>query len=114
AAPECPGRPYEPIVSGDRSYNQAFMLVGRRFLVSGRVQGVGFRFFVRDAARAEGVTGTVRNLDDGTVEVVASGDRDALERFERQVRQGPPGARVDHVLVEPAPPGGATDFRIHP
>jgi acylphosphatase len=90
------------------------MLVGRRFLVSGRVQGVGFRFFVRDAARAEGVTGTVRNLDDGAVEIVAAGDLDALDRFERRVRQGPPGARVDDVMVEPAPPGGATDFRILP
>jgi acylphosphatase len=90
------------------------MLAGRRFLVSGRVQGVGFRFFVRDAARVEGLTGTVRNLDDGAVEVVAAGDRDALDRFERRIRQGPPGARVHEVLVEPAPPGGSTDFRILP
>jgi acylphosphatase len=46
------------------------MLVGRRFVVAGRVQGVGFRYYTRDAARREGLAGTVRNLDDGRVEIV--------------------------------------------
>ena len=91
------------------------MLVGRRFLVSGRVQGVGFRYFTRDAAGREGLHGTVRNLDDGRVEIVAAGDAEAMARFERAIRRGPAGARVDDVLVEPAAPGAATpDFRVLP
>jgi acylphosphatase len=91
------------------------MLVGRRFVVAGRVQGVGFRYFTRDAARREGLTGTVRNLDDGRVEIVVEGDQEAVTRFERAIRQGPAGARVDHVLVDLAPATGrGFDFRILP
>ena len=91
------------------------MLVGKRFLVSGRVQGVGFRYFTRDAARREGIQGTVQNLDDGRVEVVAAGDAEAMTRFERAVRRGPAGSRVEHVMVEPAPPAAAAaDFRVLP
>ena len=91
------------------------MLVGKRILVAGRVQGVGFRYFVRDAARREGITGTAQNLEDGRVEIVACGDDDALRRFEMAVRRGPIGARVDDVRVEPAPPAtDSADFRILP
>jgi acylphosphatase len=91
------------------------MLVGKRFLVSGRVQGVGFRYFARDAARREGLHGTVQNLDDGRVEIVAAGDSEALARFERAMRQGPAGSRVDDLVVEPAPPAAPTpDFRVLP
>jgi acylphosphatase len=91
------------------------MLVGRRFVVSGRVQGVGFRFFARDAARREGLSGTVRNLDDGDVEVVAEGDEDAIRRFEIALRQGPIGARVDNVQIDLAPASNRLhDFRILP
>ena len=89
------------------------MLVGRRFVVAGRVQGVGFRYYTRDAARREGLAGSVRNLDDGGVEILVEGEAEALERFERAVRQGPPGARVDDVLVDLAPATGRLlDFRI--
>ena len=73
------------------------MRVARRYVISGRVQGVGFRFFTKAAGRREGLEGWVRNLSDGRVEVVCEGDADAIERFERVVRQGPPGARVDGV-----------------
>jgi acylphosphatase len=73
------------------------MLVARRFLVSGRVQGVGFRFFAEEAARVEGLTGWARNLPDGRVELLAEGDREAVERFEHKIRRGPPSARVDQV-----------------
>jgi len=90
------------------------MIVGRRFLVSGRVQGVGYRYFTREAALREGVHGTVRNLDDGSVEVVAEGDAEALQRFERALRQGPIGAAVRHVHVEPAAPGGTPGFFVDP
>ena len=84
-----------------------------RYLVSGRVQGVGFRFFVESAAMREGLHGWVSNLPDGRVEISAEGDADALERFERHVRHGPPGARVDEVETEDQmPTGRATGFAI--
>ena len=73
------------------------MRVARRYVISGRVQGVGFRYFAEAAGRREGLEGWVRNLSDGRVEVVCEGDPDAIERFERLIRQGPSGARVDGV-----------------
>jgi acylphosphatase len=76
------------------------MMVARRFLISGRVQGVGFRWFAIERASLEGVTGWVRNLSGGEVEVVAEGDADAMERFERAVRRGPGRARVDDVTTD--------------
>ena len=82
------------------------MLVSRRYLISGRVQGVGFRFFAEEAARREGISGFVRNLADARVEVVAEGERDAVERFELAVRRGPRGARIDAVDVEDQMPHG--------
>jgi acylphosphatase len=91
------------------------MIVARRFVVRGRVQGVGFRFFARDAARREGLTGWVRNLEDGGVEIEAQGDADALLRFEVSVRQGPRSARVDDVIVDSAPVADRRrDFTIEP
>ena len=91
------------------------MLVARRLIVTGRVQGVGFRYFARDAARREGLAGTVRNLDDGRVEIVVEGDEEAVTRFERAIRQGPASARVDDVMVDLGPATGrAFDFRILP
>jgi acylphosphatase len=80
----------------------------RRYLVSGRVQGVGFRFFVESAAVREGLHGWVRNLPDGRVEIAAEGDGEALERFERHVRHGPPGARVEDVEIDDEMPSGRT------
>lgn len=62
--------------------------------VSGRVQGVGFRFFVLDAAQELGLTGWVRNLNDGRVEVLAEGPRPDLERLLRLLHQGPPASWV--------------------
>jgi acylphosphatase len=85
------------------------MLVGRRFLVRGRVQGVGFRYFVEDAASVEGVRGWVRNLPDGRVEALVEGDAEAVERMAHKIRRGPPGARVDEVQVTTEPPTGEVD-----
>lgn len=65
--------------------------------VRGRVQGVGFRFFVRRVAAGLGLTGYVRNLPEGAVEVVAEGPRPVLEHLLNVLRQGPPHARVDEV-----------------
>ena len=89
------------------------MRVARRYLISGRVQGVGFRFFADAAAAHEGLHGWVRNLSDGRVEVVAEGEAEAIERFERRVRRGPPAARVSHVeTTENLPTGQQTGFNI--
>jgi acylphosphatase len=82
------------------------MRVARHFLVSGRVQGVGFRYFTRAAADREGVHGWVRNLPDGRVEAEAEGDAEAIERFERALRHGPRGARVDQVDADDVLPSG--------
>ena len=84
------------------------MRVARRFLVSGRVQGVGFRYFALDAARREGLHGYVTNNDDGTVEAVAEGEMEAVERFERALRRGPSRARVEHVTVDERQPDMTT------
>jgi acylphosphatase len=67
----------------------------RRWLVGGRVQGVGFRWFVTRAAEEIGLDGWVRNLADGRVEVQAAGSRSALDELERRLREGPRGGRVD-------------------
>jgi acylphosphatase len=75
------------------------MRLARRIVVTGRVQGVGFRFFTEAAAVREGLHGWVRNLPDGRVEISAEGEAEALDRFEHHVRHGPPGARVEHVEV---------------
>jgi acylphosphatase len=75
------------------------MRLGRVYLISGRVQGVGFRWFVQEAASVEGLHGWVRNLPDGRVEIRAEGDAEALERFERRVRVGPRASRVEDVDV---------------
>jgi len=90
------------------------MRLARRFLVSGRVQGVGFRYFTQAAASHAGVTGWVRNLPDGRVEAAAEGEAAAMTAFETQLRQGPPGSRVDRVDVAdtPAQPFTATHFQI--
>ena len=87
------------------------MRVARRFLVSGRVQGVGFRYFTQDIARREGLTGLVRNLHDGRVEIVAEGEETAVDRLEAALRQGPPRSRVDQVEVDAlAPTAGYVGF----
>ncbi|MGE5242764.1 MAG: acylphosphatase [Betaproteobacteria bacterium] len=89
------------------------MRTARRFVIGGRVQGVGFRFFAEDAARRENLHGWVRNRPDGRVEIAVEGDVEALLRFEGAVRHGPPAARVDEVEVEhSAPTGRDTGFRI--
>ncbi len=78
------------------------MRLTRRFLITGRVQGVGFRFFVHAAAEHHGLRGWVRNLPSGHVEALAEGERETLQEFERQLRQGPPASRVDRVDVTDA------------
>ncbi len=89
------------------------MLIARKFLISGRVQGVGFRFFVERAARLEGVGGWVQNLPDGRVEAFLEGDESAVHRVEGKIRRGPAGARIDQIEMEPEiPAGGRLEFAI--
>jgi len=83
-----------------------------RYLVTGRVQGVGFRFFVEEEATSVGVTGWVRNLADGRVEVLAAGDDAQLGQLEKKLWEGPPLARVTSVDVEPATAPDHEGFHI--
>jgi acylphosphatase len=85
----------------------------RRFVVRGRVQGVGFRWFVEREAHVLGVSGWVRNNADGSVEVLAQGTRDQLLGLRSRLRQGPRAARVDDVEEsEVGPVAGLSSFRI--
>jgi acylphosphatase len=83
-----------------------------RYLVRGRVQGVGFRWFASSAAARLGLRGWVRNLADGSVEVVAAGAPDALASLERSLRNGPRAARVSEVDVAPATAPSGAGFEI--
>src|SRR6516162_4783892 len=85
----------------------------RSFLVRGRVQGVGFRWFVEREAHILGIAGWVRNNHDGTVEVLAQGTRDQLSGLHSRLREGPRAARVDSVEVsDETPVAGLSSFRI--
>jgi acylphosphatase len=88
-------------------------VLARRFVVRGRVQGVGFRWFVEREAHMLQIAGWVRNNPDGTVEVLAQGTRDQLAGLHSRLREGPRAARVDEVDVSDAEPiPGATSFQI--
>ncbi|MGH9503290.1 MAG: acylphosphatase [Terriglobales bacterium] len=85
----------------------------RRFIVRGRVQGVGFRWFVEREAHLLGVAGWVRNNADGSVEVLAMGSRDQLQALQSRLRAGPRAARVDDIEEsETQPVTGLITFRI--
>jgi len=85
----------------------------RRFVVRGRVQGVGFRWFVEREAHILGIAGWVRNNADGSVEVLAQGSRDQLLGLRSRLRAGPRAARVDDVEeVEASFNACLTTFRI--
>jgi acylphosphatase len=84
-------------------------------LVSGRVQGVGFRYSAAREARRRLVGGWVRNLDTGQVEAVFEGPRDAVEEMVAWCREGPPGAWVRDVsVVRDEPPEGLRQFETRP
>src|SRR5277367_6963375 len=85
----------------------------RRFLVRGRVQGVGCRWFVEREAHILGIAGWVRNNHDGSVEVLAQGTRDQLSGLHSRLREGPRAARVDEVEVTEADAiPGLTSFQV--
>ena len=84
-----------------------------RALVIGRVQGIGLRYSAIHEARRLGVNGTVANLPDGNVEVVAEGDADRLARFVSWLRRGPPGAHVRDLQIQWTPfTGRYADFEV--
>jgi acylphosphatase len=88
--------------------------VSTKFVVSGMVQGVGFRWFVARHARSLGLAGYARNLPDGRVEVVVSGPDEALPALERLLRAGPANAQVEGVerYSEPGPVPTGNSFDI--
>ena len=89
------------------------MKVARRWLISGEVQGVGYRFFAQRAAARHQVTGYARNLADGRVEVHVEGSPEAVEGFKHDLAAGPAHARVeqlDELNLEPT--GSYNSFRI--
>ena len=83
-----------------------------RFLVSGRVQGVFYRAATEATARSLGLTGWVRNCEDGDVELVACGAPAQLEALEKWLWQGPPQAQVTGVQRTPVAPQACADFTI--
>ena len=94
--------------TNDQSRAQA-----RRFLVRGRVQGVGFRWFVEREAHIVQIAGWVRNNHDGSVEVLAMGTREQLAGLRSRLQEGPRAARIDHVEESEAEPvAGLTSFQV--
>ncbi len=83
-----------------------------RAVIRGRVQGVSFRWYTREEAARLGVAGWVRNLPDGSVELWAEGERQAVEALLVWCRKGPPAARVTGVDTEWGAPVGASGFII--
>jgi acylphosphatase len=83
-----------------------------RVVVAGDVQGVGFRWYCRENALGQGLTGLVRNLPDGRVEAAFEGESAAVDAMVDWCRRGPAGARVASVEVEELPATGDTGFRI--
>jgi acylphosphatase len=86
--------------------------VRRRVLVSGRVQGVGFRAATQAKAQACGVAGWVRNCSDGSVEAAFEGDADAVAALVAFCRTGPRLARIEHVEVREEPSEGLARFEL--
>jgi acylphosphatase len=89
------------------------MIRAKHYLVRGRVQGVGFRWFVQRAAERLGIVGQVRNLPSGEVEVRAQAEESILNLFKRELRNGPPSAQVGEVIEQDLPvTNGHSSFQI--
>jgi acylphosphatase len=87
--------------------------IRRRIVISGRVQGVNFRYYTRAAAREAGAGGWVRNLPDGSVEAVIEGEPEVVDAVIAWCRKGAPASRVDDLRIyEESPTGEFTDFDI--
>ena len=84
----------------------------KHYLISGRVQGVGFRVFVARTAGELSLKGWVRNLQDGRVEAIAHGPKEMIEVFEYRLKQGPPSGKVDVIAIEDVVGGNYKDFEV--
>jgi acylphosphatase len=84
----------------------------QHFFITGRVQGVSFRYYTQQKAIELGVKGWVRNIADGRVEVMACADESTLNRFHDWLKHGPPTAEVQHLAVESVPAASFDDFAI--
>ncbi|NDP42436.1 MAG: acylphosphatase [Aromatoleum sp.] len=89
-------------------------MIARRLVISGRVQGVGFRYALIEVARESGIAGWVRNLRDGAVEALVQGDAVGVERTLAWCRRGPPSANVSNVAVAPVPVEPLAGFELRP
>jgi acylphosphatase len=89
------------------------MRVARRYIITGRVQGVGFRYFTEDAAARAGVHGWVRNNPDGSVEAFLEGEQTAVDAVEAALRRGPSSCRIDNVAVREEAPTHRSGFSVH-
>ncbi len=88
-------------------------IVARRFLIEGEVQGVGYRYFALRAAARHDILGTVRNLSDGSVEVIAEGDRDSMDDFKNELATGPIQSHISSLAETDVVPSGLfRDFRV--
>lgn len=102
------------LASGSRIWQTGLSMV-MHFLIRGRVQGVGFRWFVQREASELALRGWVRNTEDGDVEVVASGASEDMDELRSSLRRGPRGSRVDRVIEHTLNESEAADltaFRI--
>ncbi len=87
--------------------------IARRFLITGDVQGVGFRFFAQRAAARHQIVGYVKNLNDGRVEALAEGPAQSVEAFKHELAAGPRFSSVDHVEeINLDPSGSYSSFRV--
>ena len=87
-------------------------LIGRKLRLFGRVQGVFFRQWSIDQARALGVAGWVRNRPDGSLEAHLEGEEAAVQQMAERMRRGPERARVDDFMIDVAPPEDFVDFSV--
>ena len=87
-------------------------VIGRKLRLFGRVQGVFFRQWTIDQARALGVAGWVRNRSDGSLEAHLEGDQEAVEQLAQRMRRGPERARVDDFMIDAATPEDLVDFVV--
>jgi acylphosphatase len=89
-------------------------MMATRFLIEGRVQGVGYRDWCRREALSRGLRGTVRNLPDGRVEVVVAGSAEETDAFLEACRQGPPAAEVTRIGLDAVDDPGVANFHVLP
>jgi acylphosphatase len=89
------------------------MRIARKFVISGNVQGVGFRFFTQRSAARHQVVGYVRNLKNGSVESLAEGNAEAVENFKNDLLTGPTYSKVEHIEETVLEPGNLySSFRV--